>query len=144
MEPIDAAARWALVWHDAWEARDTEAIVALYAPDVVFSTQAFRVPFVGRAGVRSYVAGAFDEEREPRVWVGIPIVTGSRAAIEWWAAVVENGTAMTLAGVSVLHFDADGLVTEQWDSWNQGEGLREPPQGWGRFDSNAIPVEHGD
>jgi hypothetical protein len=44
MEPIAAAARWARVWHDAWEGQDPEAIVALYAPDVLFSTQAFRVP----------------------------------------------------------------------------------------------------
>jgi nuclear transport factor 2 (NTF2) superfamily protein len=131
MDPIDAARRWARVWHDAWAARDTDAIVALYAADARFSTHAFRVPYRGPDGVRTYVAGAFDEEREPRVWVGTPIVDGSRAAIEWWAAVTENGVEITLAGVSVLHFDADGLVVEQWDSWNQGEGLQAPPSGWG-------------
>jgi len=75
---------------------------------------------------------AFSEERDPRVWVGEPIVTGDRAAVEWWAAVVENDAEITLAGVSVLRFDTAGLVLEQWDSWNQGEGLREPPAGWGR------------
>src|SRR5438046_9453749 len=127
MEPIAAATRWARVWHDAWEAQDTEAIVALYAPAVVFSTQAFRVPYRGRGGVRTYVAQAFAEERGPRVWVGAPIVAGDRAAIEWWAAVVENDVETTLAGVSVLRFDEQGLVTEQRDSWNQAEGLRDPP-----------------
>ena len=73
-----------------------------------FSTQAFRVPYRGADGVRTYVAQAFDEERDPRVWVGTPIVDGDRAAIEWWAAVTENDVEITLAGVSVLHFDADG------------------------------------
>jgi len=138
MDPIDAASRWARVWHDAWEARDTDAIVALYAPDARFSTQAFRVPYRGPEGVRGYVAHAFDEEREPRVWVGAPIVEGRRAVIEWWAAVVENGVEITLAGVSVLHFDADGLVVEQWDTWNQGEGLQPPPQGWGERTSSSA------
>ena len=132
MNPIDAAARWARVWHDAWEARDTEAIVALYAPDVRFSTEAFRAPYLGPDGVRRYVAQAFDEERDPRVWTGAPIVAGDRAAIEWWAAVTENGTEITLAGVSVLRFDGEGRVVEQWDSWNQADGLRSPPEGWGR------------
>jgi nuclear transport factor 2 (NTF2) superfamily protein len=132
IEPIEAAARWARVWHDAWEAQDTEAIVALYAPDVVFSTEAFRVPYHGREDVRTYVAQAFAEERGPRVWIGAPLVAGDRAAIEWWAAVVENDVEITLAGVSVLRFDAQGLVTEQRDSWNQAEGLHEPPTGWGR------------
>ena len=131
MDPIDVASRWARVWHDAWEARDTEAIVALYAPLARFSTHAFRVPYRGQDGVRTYVTQAFDEEREPRVWTGDPLVDGTRAAIEWWAAVIENGVEITLAGVSVLHFDADGLVIEQWDTWNQGEGLQTPPQGWG-------------
>jgi hypothetical protein len=139
MEPIDAARRWARVWHDAWEARDTEAIVALYAPDVRFSTGAFRTPYRGPDGVRAYVAQAFDEEREPRVWVGAPIVDGTRAAIEWWAAVIENGIEITLAGVSVLHFDAAGRIVEQWDSWNQGEGLQAPPHGWGERTASAAP-----
>ena len=130
METIEAAARWARVWHDAWEAQDTEAIVELYATDAVFSTQPFRVPYRGREGVRAYVAQAFHEEKEPRVWIGAPIVAGDRAAVEWWAAVVENDVEITLAGVSVLRFDPQGMVTEQRDSWNQGEGLREPPAGW--------------
>jgi hypothetical protein len=90
------------------------------------------VPYRGRDGVRTYVAQAFDEEREPRVWIGAPIVAGDRAAIEWWAAVVENGVEISLAGVSVLRFDPEGMVTEQHDSWNQAEGLREPPPGSGQ------------
>ena len=138
MDPINAAERWAQVWHDAWEARDTEAIVALYAPEVRFSTEAFRAPYRGPDGVRAYVALAFDEERDPRVWVGAPIVDGTRAAIEWWAAVIENGIEITLAGVSVLHFDAAGLVVEQWDSWNQGEGLHAPPERWGERSSSPA------
>jgi ketosteroid isomerase-like protein len=126
------AERWAEVWQRAWEARDTDAIVALYHPDCVFSTQPFRVPYIGSAGVRAYVQQAFDEERGPRVWVGEPVMDGNRAAIEWWAAVEENGREVTLAGTSVLRFDDDGLVAEQRDAWNQADGRREPPAGWGR------------
>jgi nuclear transport factor 2 (NTF2) superfamily protein len=132
MSPPEAATRWARVWHDAWEARDTDAVVELYAPDVLFSTESFRVPYRGRSGVRTYVQQAFDEEWNPRVWVGEPVVEGNRAAIEWWAAVVENGVEITLAGISMLRFDADGLVVDQRDAWNQADGLHEPPPGWGR------------
>ena len=126
-----AARRWAQVWKTAWEAKDTEAIVALYHPNVVFSTQPFRTPYLRRAGVREYVSQAFAEEDGPRVWIGEPVVDGDRAAIEWWAAVTENGVETTLAGTSVLRFDADGLVEEQRDAWNQIHGRREPPEGWG-------------
>jgi ketosteroid isomerase-like protein len=128
----EAARRWADTWKRAWEAKDTEAIVALYGVDVVFSTQPFRTPYLRRAGVREYVSQAFAEEDEPRVWVGDPVVDGNRAAIEWWAAVTENGVETTLAGTSVLRVDEDGLVVEQRDSWNQADGRRQPPDNWGR------------
>ena len=132
MDAADAARRWAEVWKSAWEAKDTEAIVALYHPDVVFSTQSFRTPYLRRAGVRDYVSQAFAEEVRPQVWVGEPVVDADRAAIEWWAALTENGVETTLAETSVLRFDADGLVVEQRDAWNQADRRREPPEGWGR------------
>jgi nuclear transport factor 2 (NTF2) superfamily protein len=132
METASAAAHWARTWRDAWEARDTDAVLMLYAPDALVSVEAFRPPCSGHEEIRRYVAQVFSEERAPRVWVGAPIVTEGRAAIEWWAAVVENGIEITLAGVSVLRFNFAGLVIEQRDSWNQGAGLREPPTGWGR------------
>jgi hypothetical protein len=127
-----AARHWAETWQRAWEAQDVEAIVALYHPDVTFSTQAFREPYLRRTGVREYVSQAFAEEDEVRAWVGEPVVGDDRAAIEWWATLRENGAEITLAGTSVLRFDADGLVVEQRDTWNQDDGRREPPDGWGR------------
>ena len=82
--------------------------------------------------MREYVTQAFAEEELVRAWVGKPVVDGDRAAIEWWAALTENGVETTLAGTSVLRFDAAGLVVEQRDTWNQADGRREPPDGWGR------------
>ncbi len=132
MSPRDAADRWAETWRVAWEALDLEAIVALYAADALLSTQPFREPYRGRDGVREYVGQAFAEEDDPRVWVGRPIVDGDRAAIPWWASVRESGAEATLAGTSVLRFDADGLVVEQWDAWNQSNDRRDPPV-WSPF-----------
>jgi ketosteroid isomerase-like protein len=77
------ARRWADVWKSAWESQDTEAIVALYHPDVIFSTQPFRTPYLGLAGVREYVSQAFAAEGAVRVWIGRPVVEGDRASIGW-------------------------------------------------------------
>jgi ketosteroid isomerase-like protein len=132
MHSAEAAHRWAQVWQRAWEAKDTDAIVALYHDDVVFSTQPFRTPYLGRSGVREYMTRAFREEDRAQVWLGEPVVDGDRAAIEWWAAVTENGLEITLVGTSVLRFAPDGLVLEQRDTWNQADGRRQPPDGWGR------------
>ncbi|HEX3219385.1 MAG TPA: nuclear transport factor 2 family protein [Candidatus Limnocylindria bacterium] len=132
MDAAAAARRWAEHWQRDWEALDTEAIVALYHARAQLSTEPFRVPYSGQDGVRDYVSHVFGETADARVWVGEPIVNGDRAAIEWWAAETENGIETTLAGTSMLRFDADGLVVEQRDTWNQAHGRREPPAGWGR------------
>jgi ketosteroid isomerase-like protein len=131
MDVRAAAARWAATWQAAWEALDVEPIVALYADDAVFSSQPFRTILRGRAGVREYVGNAFGEERDVRAWFGTPVVDGDRAAVEWWAALLEEGREVTLAGTSVLRFAADGLVSEQRDTWNLRDGRAEPPPGWG-------------
>jgi hypothetical protein len=122
-----AAARWAQAWKDGWEALDPEPIVALYAPDAVFSSEPFRESYRGPSGVRSYVERVFGEEDDVRVSMSEPIVDGDRASISWWTALNEDGAAVTLAGTSVLRFDAAGLVVEQWDAWNMRSGRSDPP-----------------
>lgn len=127
-----AAARWAAAWQRGWESLDPEPILACYAPDAVLSTEPFREPYRGRDGVREYVIQALGEEEDPRVWTSDPIVDGDRASISWWASLREDGVDATLAGTSVLRFDAAGLVLEQWDAWNQLAMRRDPP-GWSPF-----------
>ena len=132
MTTRDAARRWAETWQSAWEALDLVAIVALYAPDVLLSTEPFREPYRGQAGVRAYVGQAFAEEGDPHVWVSDPIVDGDRASISWWASLRENGADTTFAGTSVLRFDDAGQVVTQWDAWNMHGERREPPD-WSLF-----------
>ncbi|HSK98321.1 MAG TPA: nuclear transport factor 2 family protein [Euzebyales bacterium] len=133
MTPADAAQRWAATWQAAWQQLDPEPIVALYAADALLSTEPFREPYAGRHGVRDYVTRVFGEEEDPLVDVGEPIVEADRAAVPWWASLSEEGADTTLAGTSVLRFDAEGLVREQWDTWNVVPERRRPPDGWGPF-----------
>jgi hypothetical protein len=84
--------------------------------------------------VREYVEWAFADEARAETWFGEPVVAGDRAAGEWWAVSEEkeSGRIVTLAGASLIRFGADGLVREQDDYWNEEEGRREPPGGFGR------------
>jgi len=132
MNPVDAAQRWARTWKDAWEALDVDAVVALYAADVVFSSQPFRPPYRGVAGVAEYVGQAFGSEEHPVVRMSEPIVQGDRASVSWWTALSEDGDEATLAGTSVMRFDTGGLVIEQWDTWNLLPERSDPP-GWSFF-----------
>ena len=101
MDTRAAAARWADTWRRAWEALDVDPIAALYADDARLTTQPFRDVDLGRTGVTEYVTGAFAEEREVRAWFGEPVVDGDRASVEWWAALLEDGAEVTLAGTSI-------------------------------------------
>jgi SnoaL-like domain len=122
----EAARRWAEAWTQGWEALDPEPIMARYAPGAVHFTQPFREPSRDATDVRAYVERALAEEEDPRVWMSEPIVDGDRAAISCWASLREEGDDATLAGTSVVRFDAEGLVIEQWDAWNQLPERREP------------------
>ena len=112
MDTVDAARRWAAAWKSGWEALDPEPILELYAEDAVLSTEPFREPYRGRDGVRAYVARVLSEEEDPRIWMAEPIVDARRAAISWWASLIEGGTPTTLAGNST----SSSTTTGSWSS----------------------------
>ena len=73
--------------------------------------------------MRDYAQWAFaDEEGEPELWFGEPVVDGDRAVVEYRAVLKLEGGEMTLVGVSVLRFDSAGLVAEHRDYWAIEEG----------------------
>jgi hypothetical protein len=127
MDTRAAARRWADTWERAWPAQDVGAIAALYAPDASYRALAFREPTTAAR----YLPETFAAEAAVECRFGTPIVDGDRAAVEWWASWLEDGEPLTMAGTTVLRFDADGLVVDQRDYWNELPGRRPPYPGWG-------------
>jgi ketosteroid isomerase-like protein len=125
-----ASRRWANVWERAWPAKDVEAIVALYADHALYRALVFREPDRGTDGVRGYLRRNFDVEEEIECRFGEPIASGDRAAVEWWASWIEAGGQLTLAGVTVLLFDDEGLVVDHRDYWNEVDRREPPYPGW--------------
>jgi hypothetical protein len=124
-----AARRWADAWARGWRALDAEALHEIYTPETVHRSHPFREP----GNPINYARWAFaEEEGEPDVWMGDPIVDGDRAAIEWWAVTIENGKELSLAGTSVVRFDADGRAVEQTDYWGAADGRTSPWDGWAK------------
>jgi hypothetical protein len=124
METATAARRWADTWAHAWPAADVAAIAALYAPEAVFYSHPFREP----QGPEQYVEWAFADQKAAACRFGRPLVAGDRAAVDWWGVVTSrDGSVETLAGTSLLRFDAAGLVLEQRDVWAGEPGRRELP-----------------
>jgi hypothetical protein len=121
-----AANRWADTWRRAWPERDAEAIVALYSETASYRALAFREA----ERPRGYLERVLAEASEIECWFGEPIVSGDRAAVEWWGSWVEDGKTLTLAGTTVLRFDDDGLVIDHRDYWNEVERRERPYAGW--------------
>jgi hypothetical protein len=134
----EAAARaWVAAWTRAWHALDADLLVPIYAEDTVHRSH----PFRDAGNPIEYARWTFaEEDGEPEVWMGDPIVTGDRAAIEWWAVVTENGKQVSLAGTSILRFDTEGRTVEQTDYWGQADGRTPPFEGWGQTPSGSDPV----
>ena len=128
MDPADVR-RWIEGWAHGWASHDVPRIAALYAVGAVQRSE----PFRERQEPRAYAAWAFSDERAAEVWFAEPHATGAEsAACEWWAVSTQaDGSTITLAGVSLLHFAAGGLVDDQRDYWSEREGSHRPPADWG-------------
>jgi hypothetical protein len=126
---VSAAKRWAEAYERAWRAGDGEAAAVLYAPDCVFRSH----PFRELEDARAYMVRVVPEAEAPAVWFGEPVEAGDRAAIEYWALLVEpDGSESTIAGCHLVRFGDDGLVAEARDYWHLESGYRRPPETWGR------------
>jgi hypothetical protein len=119
-----AARRWAETWQRGWSELDAASVLALYADDCrLFLSH----PFRSHEPPREYVERALADTEWAEPWFGEPLVDGDRAAVEWWTFAREGGEDVTLAGISLLRFDAQGLVVEQRDAWAVTEGRVERP-----------------
>ena len=129
---MDAARRWRDTWASAWPEKDVDAVRSLYSDQAVFRSHPFRDPHLGADGAATYAAWAFaDEDETPaEVWFGEPVVYGDRATCEYWAVVRSGGREQTIAGISTIRFDPDGLVAAQRDYWALVDERREPPREW--------------
>ncbi|HEU4518673.1 MAG TPA: nuclear transport factor 2 family protein [Microvirga sp.] len=132
MDTSAAAHAWVEAWLRAWPAADPEPLRAVYGDDAVFRSTPFREPHLGTEGAIDYARAAFAEQDElTDCRFGEPMVAGDRAAVEYWAVLVENGREVTIAGVALLRFRPDGRVAVQRDYWALEPGAREPSPGWG-------------
>jgi len=124
----DRVAAWTQAYARAWQAGDAEGATALFTEDCPLRS----TPFRAYENAREYTRRVFAEEGEREIWFGAPVGEGDRVAVEYWAAMIENGAEVTLAGCCVFRLDGDGLCTELRDYWAMHPGRRPPNEGWGR------------
>jgi SnoaL-like domain len=122
---------WIAAYGRAWVGRDPEAAVALFTEDAVYHSHPFREPHTGSEGIRDYWTRATSTQEELELRFGAPLMEGSKAVVEWWAIMRNEGAWITLPGALLLRFAADGRCEELREYWHVEDGRREPPPGWG-------------
>ena len=75
-----AVRTWIEGWSRAWPARDAALVASLHAEDAVFYSHPFREP----QPPGDYAAWAFADQAEVVFRFGEPLVSGDRAALDWW------------------------------------------------------------
>jgi hypothetical protein len=107
---------WIERYRQAWETADADEVADLFTPGASYRSSVFREPHLGSDAIRRY-------------W---PVVTEARAAVEWWATMIDPDEGeITLPGCLLLRFAPDGRCQDLWEYWQVQPGRQDPPAGWG-------------
>lgn len=115
---------WLDSYRSAWETRDPEAVIRLFAEDATYQETPFTQPMRGREAIRHYWSRAVAGSQEQiRFGYEILAVTEFTAIAHWWASFARISTKIqvSLDGIFLLTFDAAGLCTELREWWVRKE-----------------------
>lgn len=134
---------WLEAYARAWREADADAAAALFTEDAVYRSHPFRPPSAGRTGIRAYWRRATRTQADLDLRLGEALVDGRRAAVEWWATMLDEREEVTLPGILVLRFGADGRCEELRECWVADRGRRPPFEGWGLVGDGRDSDVHG-
>jgi hypothetical protein len=106
-------------------------VLSLFTEGAHYRSSPVQEPYVGHEQIRTYWRRGAGSQRRTQVRMGRPLVDGSRAAVEWWTTMVDDGEEVTLPGCLLLRFEPDGRCSDLREYWNLETGLRKPFPGWG-------------
>jgi ketosteroid isomerase-like protein len=111
---------WLESYRMAWETRDPDLVVTLFAQDATYQETPFTEPMRGREDIRRYWTRAVVSYQEQiRFGYEILAVTEVSSVAHWWASFVRisSKTPVCLDGVFLLAFDETGLCRELREWW---------------------------
>ena len=118
---------WLAAYGRAWERKDTEAFVDLFAPDVRYHWTPFQDPKRGREGVGEAFRAAVSCQEAIEFNCTLRWVEGQEGLAHWWCSFdrVETGHRVRLDGIFEMMFDEAGRceVFREW--WHSDEAEEE-------------------
>jgi uncharacterized protein (TIGR02246 family) len=127
---------WLVRYGDAWEARDAQALAALFAPGALFEAQPFQAPLRGKPQIREHWTERFAGHAEPAFRAEVLGVGATYGVAHWrttyrpsteGAAAADTASAgpamAAIDGVLMAAFDPVGRCTSLRQWWHEGEPL---------------------
>ncbi|MFQ5948456.1 MAG: nuclear transport factor 2 family protein [Acidimicrobiia bacterium] len=113
-----ALTNWLDAYGAAWETRNPNAAVALFAEGALYQETPFGDPMRGPEAIRRYWSRVPQDQRD--VSFGYEILSVDPAMAHWWASYTEvaTGEATKLDGVFVLEFDRENRCTSLREWWH--------------------------
>jgi steroid delta-isomerase len=106
---------------DAVNARDPQAIAALFSEDAVQADPASNPPNVGRAAIAAFFKAGIGAS-ETWTFTATAVHTCARnVAIDFEISLVTGGSTMTIDGIEVFAADDDGLFTSVHAYWDDAD-----------------------
>jgi catechol 2,3-dioxygenase-like lactoylglutathione lyase family enzyme len=117
--------RWMDGYRSAWENRDPEAAVALFAADAAYHETPFSEPYVGEEAIREYWQAVPDSQRNVRFeWQFISAFDGV-GFCKWRASFIRKSSniSVELDGIIEAEFDAHLRCRRFREWWHAAESL---------------------
>jgi steroid delta-isomerase len=102
-------------------ARDPDAIAALFAEDAVQADPASNPPNVGREAIRAFFAGSVEASDGWTFSAPTVHTCGEHVAINFRIAVEAVGTTMVMSGIEVFAVNDSGLIESVHAYWDEAD-----------------------
>jgi ketosteroid isomerase-like protein len=117
---LESLRAWLESYRLAWEGRDPEVIVRLFAEDATYQETPFTQAMEGREAIQQYWSDVVVAAQEQiRFGYEVLAVAEYSAIVHWWAAFVRvaSRTQVSLDGIFLLTFDTTGRCRELREWW---------------------------
>ncbi len=115
--------RWLASYGKAWENRDPQAAVKLYAKNATYQDTPFSKPMRGRKALLDYWRGVARTQEDIHVACEIIAICREKCFAHWHASFLRlpMRIRLELDGIFLLTFDVEGRCTTLREWWHRKE-----------------------
>lgn len=117
---VEKLQSWLNDYGKAWESKKADKAVKLFSADATYQESPYDAPFVGKQAIHDYWSNVTKDQKNIEFTSEVLSVSGNTGIAHWHAEFTQpsSGSKVTLDGIFVLQFAADGLCHELKEWWH--------------------------